>query len=54
MGDCQRSAAAERKTNASAGSGFIEGAIVYTLGRKGLMASADVSGTRFWVDDKLN
>jgi lipid-binding SYLF domain-containing protein len=38
----------------SAGSGFIEGAIVYTLGEKGLMASADVSGTRFWVDDKLN
>jgi lipid-binding SYLF domain-containing protein len=39
---------------ASAGSGFIEGARVYTLGEKGLMASADISGTRFWVDDKLN
>jgi lipid-binding SYLF domain-containing protein len=39
---------------AGVGSGFIEGAIVYTPGEKGLMASADVSGTRFWVDDKLN
>jgi lipid-binding SYLF domain-containing protein len=36
------------------GSGFIDGAIVYTLGEKGLMASADVSGARFWVDEKLN
>ena len=27
---------------------------VYTLGEKGLMASADVSGTRFWVDEELN
>jgi lipid-binding SYLF domain-containing protein len=39
---------------AGVGSGFIDGAIVYTLGEKGLMASADVSGTRFWVDDTLN
>lgn len=39
---------------AGAGSGFIDGAIVYTLGEKGLMASADVSGTRFWVDEDLN
>jgi len=39
---------------AGVGSGFIDGAIVYTLGEKGLMASADVSGTRFWVDEKLN
>lgn len=36
-----------------AGSGFIDGAIVYTLGEKGLMASADISGTRFWVDEEL-
>ena len=39
---------------AGAGSGFIDGTIVYTLGEKGLMASADVSGTRFWVDEELN
>jgi lipid-binding SYLF domain-containing protein len=39
---------------AGVGSGFIDGAIAYTLGEKGLMASADVSGTRFWVDKKLN
>jgi lipid-binding SYLF domain-containing protein len=39
---------------AGAASGFIDGAAVYTLGEKGLMASADVSGTRFWVDEDLN
>jgi lipid-binding SYLF domain-containing protein len=40
--------------SAGAGSGFIDGTIIYTLGEKGLMASADVSGTRFWVDEDLN
>jgi lipid-binding SYLF domain-containing protein len=40
--------------SASAASGFIDGTIIYTLGEKGLMASADVSGTRFWVDEDLN
>jgi len=39
---------------AGVASGFIDGTVVYTLGDKGLMASADVSGTRFWVDEKLN
>lgn len=39
---------------ASVDSGFIDGAIVYTLSEKGLMASADISGTRFWVDEELN
>jgi hypothetical protein len=33
---------------------FIDGTIIYTVGDKGLMASADVSGTRFWVDEDLN
>jgi hypothetical protein len=26
----------------------------HQIGRRGLMASADVSGTRFWVADELN
>jgi hypothetical protein len=33
---------------------FIDGVIIYTFGEKGLMASADISGTRFWVDEDLN
>ena len=40
--------------SAGAASGFIDGTIIYTVGEKGLMASADVSGTRFWVDEDLN
>jgi lipid-binding SYLF domain-containing protein len=40
--------------SANLASGFIDGTIIYTLGEKGLMASADVSGTRFWVDEDLN
>ena len=33
---------------------FVEGSIIYTVGEKGLMASADLSGARFWVDEDLN
>ena len=40
--------------SASAASGFVDGTIIYTVGEKGLMASADVSGARFWVDEDLN
>ena len=39
---------------ADAGSGFLDGAAVYTLGQRGVMASVDISGTRFWVDGDLN
>jgi lipid-binding SYLF domain-containing protein len=39
---------------ANAAVDFIDGVIIYTFGEKGLMASADVSGTRFWVDEDLN
>jgi lipid-binding SYLF domain-containing protein len=35
-------------------SGFVDGTIIYTVGEKGLMASADVSGAKFWVDEDLN
>ena len=33
---------------------FFDGVAYYQLGKRGLMASADVSGTRFWVADELN
>jgi lipid-binding SYLF domain-containing protein len=42
------------KDSANLASGFIDGTIIYTIGDKGLMASVDVSGTRFWVDEDLN
>lgn len=35
-------------------SSFIDGVAFYQLTEKGLMAHADVSGTRFWVIDDLN
>jgi lipid-binding SYLF domain-containing protein len=33
---------------------FFDGVAYYQFGKRGLMASADVSGTRFWVADELN
>jgi lipid-binding SYLF domain-containing protein len=52
------SAAAAKATaghdSASVASGFFDGEIVYTLSNKGLMASADISGTKFWADEDLN
>lgn len=35
-------------------SSFVDGVALYQLTDKGLMAQADVSGTRFWVVDDLN
>ncbi len=40
--------------SAGAGVGFIDGAAVFTLTNAGAMASANVSGTRFWVAEDLN
>jgi lipid-binding SYLF domain-containing protein len=37
-------------TNAS----FIQGIVIYQLTESGLMLKADVSGTKYWVDKKLN
>lgn len=34
--------------------GFVNGLAVYQLTDKGLMLHADISGTKFWKDDKLN
>jgi lipid-binding SYLF domain-containing protein len=35
-------------------SSFIDGVALFQLTDRGLMAQADVSGTRFWVIDDLN
>lgn len=40
--------------SAGAGVSFIDGAAVFTLTEAGAMASASVSGTRFWVSEDLN
>jgi lipid-binding SYLF domain-containing protein len=42
------------KDSAGVASDFFDGQIIYTLSDKGLMASADVSGTKFWADEDLN
>ncbi len=34
-------------------SSFIDGVAIYQISEKGLMAHADVSGTKFWVNDEL-
>ena len=39
---------------AGVASDFFDGQVIYTIGDKGLMASADVSGTKFWADEDLN
>ena len=40
--------AAEVKTN------FINGLAIYQITEKGLMLNADLAGTKYWLDDKLN
>jgi lipid-binding SYLF domain-containing protein len=40
--------AAEAKTN------FVNGLAIYQLTEKGLMANADIAGTKYWLNDKLN
>jgi lipid-binding SYLF domain-containing protein len=42
------------KEGAGVATGFVNGEIIYTIGEKGLMASADVSGAKFWLDEDLN
>ncbi|HPA80886.1 MAG TPA: YSC84-related protein [Thermoanaerobaculales bacterium] len=34
--------------------GFVNGIAVYQISDKGLMAAADVAGTKYWKNDKLN
>lgn len=46
--------AAAGKQGANVTSSFVDGVAVYQLTDKGLIAQADVSGTRFWQSEKLN
>jgi lipid-binding SYLF domain-containing protein len=46
--------AAAGKEGVAVRSSFINGVAFFQLTDKGLMAHADVTGTRFWVDDDLN
>jgi lipid-binding SYLF domain-containing protein len=46
--------AAAGTEGAKAGTTFFEGVAYFQIGNRGLMASADVSGTRFWVSEELN
>ncbi len=39
---------------ANAATGFVNGVAVWQMTEKGLMASADVSGTKYWINKKLN
>ena len=41
-------AAADVKTN------FVNGLAIYQITEKGLMANADIAGTKYWKNDKLN
>ena len=41
-------------TGAGAQTGFVNGIAIYQISDKGLMANADVAGTKYWKNDKLN
>src|SRR5688572_15848558 len=45
--------AAAGKEGVAVRSSFIDGVAFYQITEKGLMAHADVSGTKFWVNDEL-
>jgi lipid-binding SYLF domain-containing protein len=46
--------AAAGTAGANAGTGFIDGIAVFQVTEAGLMASADISGTKYSIDKKLN
>jgi len=46
--------AAAGKAGLNATSSFVDGIAVYHLTDKGLMAQADLTGTRFWASERLN
>ncbi len=46
--------AAAGTEGANATAGFVNGIAVWQMTDKGLMASADISGTRYWKNKKLN
>jgi lipid-binding SYLF domain-containing protein len=39
---------------AEAGSGFVNGIAIYQITDAGVMAAADIAGTKYWKDKKLN
>ena len=41
-------------SGAAAQTDFVNGIAVYQISDKGLIASADISGTKYWKSDKLN
>src|SRR4030095_9830140 len=45
--------AAAGSSGSEVGSTFFEGVAYFQIEKKGLMASADVSGTKFWVAEEL-
>jgi len=51
--DTSATAAAGTAT-AEAGAGFVNGIAVYQITDAGLMAQADIAGTKYWKDKKLN
>jgi lipid-binding SYLF domain-containing protein len=46
--------AAAKDKGANVGAAFKNGIAFYQLTKKGLMASADISGTKYWKNDDLN
>ena len=42
------------KNAAEAKTAFVNGLAIYQLTEKGLMLNADIAGTKYWMDDKLN
>ena len=46
--------AAAGNDGANATTGFVNGVAVWQVTEKGLMASADISGTKYWKNKKLN
>ncbi|NOZ93115.1 MAG: hypothetical protein GXP47_00025 [Acidobacteria bacterium] len=46
--------AAAGKSGVNAKTGFTNGIAIYQFTDKGLMAAADIAGTKYWKNDKLN
>ena len=46
--------AAAGKNAAEVKTGFVNGIAIYQMTEKGLMANADIAGTKYWKNDKLN
>jgi lipid-binding SYLF domain-containing protein len=46
--------AAAGKSGVNVASSFVDNVAIFQLTNKGLMAQADLTGTRFWKSDELN